>query len=937
MTRPRRYLLWLVAALLLGFGLRSLRLDWQPLWWDEGYSVYFATEPLGRMVWLTAHDIHPPLYYALLHAWAGALGTAQPAVLRWLSIVLGGLALAALAWLAHTLFPRRPRTVVIAVLLLAISPLHIFYSQEVRMYGLALLLGLVATTFWWQALADAGQGRFRLARLVGYWLAASAGLYTLYYLALLLLAQLLWTGWWFRHRWRAAAPLFLTTVAVGLTYLPWLAYALPKLAPYVADKVTADQDQPLGLLTYVGRHSGAFVFGHVAPFPVTGIVYAALGAATLVIVLLAMRKPWRDDADSPASAQGATSSPTHALWMLVLLPAGAAFLLNLRLPFFPHGGERLLLFALPYGLLLVAEAIDRRWLPRLAGPAVLAGLVLLGSLGILVYYTTPRYSEHDYRPLIRRVLQQGTASDSVVAVFPWQVGYWRAYTPQNEQGDLYTPQPALLGEGALAWNDTIAQALDAALAHGVVWFPAPLSFGSRLPAEIEAHLAADAVNVENRWYSPSTRLSAWAQLPEPAFAPVGADFGPVRLDVASVSPQSVASANQVIGIALAWQTNDPSSLDSAPLHVTLRLADDADRIWAQRDYEPLGSLAAPTVTGEETESLGLIVPVGLPPGEYTLEVTVANAGDHAPLTASLPDGTAAHSVPLARLNVTAPSEALPPVRLPAQTTLDPPVTADGLSLVGYTKPTTDSPLLAGTELPLTLFMQNRGAGRPTRELVVRVLDQRGDQVAGWQGWPLPGYPTHDWPAGALVQAPISVDLPADLADGAYRLDVAWFDPASDSAGEPADLGRISVVQRPAHGASAAPQYMLSTPVQFGAHARLLGYDLNETPAGWELALHWEALQPLRPAHHIFVHLDGADGVTLAQQDGPPTTADGLAPTGSWRTGESLVTQHWLARPANTPSAPVIRAGLYVPGSGVRLPATVGGQPAGDSATLATSP
>ena len=34
-----------VAAL----ALHLLRLNWQPLWWDEGYSVYFATEPLARM------------------------------------------------------------------------------------------------------------------------------------------------------------------------------------------------------------------------------------------------------------------------------------------------------------------------------------------------------------------------------------------------------------------------------------------------------------------------------------------------------------------------------------------------------------------------------------------------------------------------------------------------------------------------------------------------------------------------------------------------------------------------------------------------------------------------------------------------------------------------------------------------------------------------
>ena len=36
---------WVAILLLIAAGvvLRALRLDWQPLWWDEGYSVYFDT------------------------------------------------------------------------------------------------------------------------------------------------------------------------------------------------------------------------------------------------------------------------------------------------------------------------------------------------------------------------------------------------------------------------------------------------------------------------------------------------------------------------------------------------------------------------------------------------------------------------------------------------------------------------------------------------------------------------------------------------------------------------------------------------------------------------------------------------------------------------------------------------------------------------------
>ena len=68
----------ILLCLLLATALRILRLGFQPLWWDEGYSVWFATHSLAQMAALTAQDIHPPLYYALLHGWTALLGTGPP-------------------------------------------------------------------------------------------------------------------------------------------------------------------------------------------------------------------------------------------------------------------------------------------------------------------------------------------------------------------------------------------------------------------------------------------------------------------------------------------------------------------------------------------------------------------------------------------------------------------------------------------------------------------------------------------------------------------------------------------------------------------------------------------------------------------------------------------------------------------------------------------
>ncbi len=231
---------------LAALGLRVLWIEWQPLWWDEGYSVYFATESLPQMVALTANDIHPPLYYGLLHAWLALLNGPSPVTLRLFSIIVGVLAIPLMAWLAVSLFTQRPRTVALATLLLTFSPIHIFYSQEIRMYGLALVLGITATALFWKLVT-----RPTLSLMSAYALIAVLGLYTLYYFSFLLLAHALWGLWTVRNERRRLQLVLGAFAAIGLLYLPWILYVAPKLTRYVGDKVTSDGDTPLNVIQYV--------------------------------------------------------------------------------------------------------------------------------------------------------------------------------------------------------------------------------------------------------------------------------------------------------------------------------------------------------------------------------------------------------------------------------------------------------------------------------------------------------------------------------------------------------------------------------------------------------------------------------------------------------------------------------------------------------------
>ncbi|MCB9137894.1 MAG: glycosyltransferase family 39 protein [Caldilineaceae bacterium] len=918
----RTTLAWFVTLLTLGgLVLRLLRLAWQPLWWDEGYSVYFATEPLARMTQLTAQDIHPPLYYGLLHTWLAALGRTDPVTLRAFSVAWGILALPLMVWLARDMFPARPRLWLTAGLLLAVSPMHLFYSQEIRMYAMAMTLTLGATLCFWRFMQRPTWERGAL-----YAVTALLALYTLYYSALVLAGHFVWAAWqWRRMRIRLAALLGLGA-ALAIGYLPWLLYALPKLTAYVGNKVATDADRALPPLAYLRHHGQTFFAGHIAPATAYNPLDAALGilmlagwiGLLLLVIAIATRRKNREENGLFQNAYG--MQPVRALAIFLLVPLLIAFLLNLRLPFFPQGGERLLLPILPFWLLLLAAGIDRTWDNGYVGKSVLGAIGIAALAGATVLFTTPRYADRDYRPLIGQIVQQGAPGDTLFAVFPWQVGYWRAYVTE-EFRTAYGPEAHLAGEGILTWGEEIQAGLDEALTQGAVWFPEPLAFGSTLPGEIEAYLASRGANLVNRWYNPTTRLTAWRVLPPGETKPVDADFGPVTLTKAAVAPSQAAAANDAMAITLVWQMQENSIPDD--YYVTLRLMDAEGRQWAARDYAPLGGLAQ-SVDGQLTEQTGMTVPAGLPPGVYTLTVGVGEAATEALLRPETVGAEAPPFQPLADITVTQPLTPLPAARLPVQFRLAHPAVDNGLALLGHAGATDASPTMAGTELAMRLFFQNQSDMPPVRRLYVSLRNARNQAVVEWEGWPLPAYPTETWPEGALVQVPVAFYIPPTVTTGDYTLMTRLVNPAGGGDGPVVELGKVAVRQRVGVFDAPVMEHVLEPPVRFGAHADLIGYDLSIQDNGLDVRLYWQAVQPLLPPHHIFIHVTDAAGNILAQTDGAPVTAAGPAPTGSWLPGEYLTTEHHIELAAPLPDDAILRVGLYNPDGNVRLPASSGG-------------
>ena len=134
-------LLWLILA--AGALLRLYALAAESFYFDEAYSVWAAGHSAGWLIKVSTERIFPPLYYLLLHFWL-PLGKSEFAV-RLLSVVFGLVSILGIYAVAKQLFDTRVG--LLSALLLAISPLHLWYSQEARMYMVLLTLGLCSVTF----------------------------------------------------------------------------------------------------------------------------------------------------------------------------------------------------------------------------------------------------------------------------------------------------------------------------------------------------------------------------------------------------------------------------------------------------------------------------------------------------------------------------------------------------------------------------------------------------------------------------------------------------------------------------------------------------------------------------------------------------------------------------------------------------------------------
>ncbi|MBI1257308.1 MAG: hypothetical protein GC204_07545 [Chloroflexi bacterium] len=213
----RYFLLILLAILLLAATGRILHIGDQSMWLDEGISYWNQKQP-DMIAWISVKDVHPPLYFWLLHLWIQLTGTTAVAM-RMFSALVSMLSVAAVVPLARLIARNRSRAEywlipILAALLLAMSDSEISLAQDVRMYSLRTLLALASVFFYLRWSRKPGGRRAAL------WVITLVALYHINYIGVFMGAiEGLHALFFLRGRKRIGA-IGLLAVS-GILFMPW--------------------------------------------------------------------------------------------------------------------------------------------------------------------------------------------------------------------------------------------------------------------------------------------------------------------------------------------------------------------------------------------------------------------------------------------------------------------------------------------------------------------------------------------------------------------------------------------------------------------------------------------------------------------------------------------------------------------------------------------
>lgn len=332
------------------------------------------------------------------------------------------------------------------------------------------------------------------------------------------------------------------------------------------------------------------------------------------------------------------------------------------------------------------------------------------------------------------------------------------------------------------------------------------------------------------------------------------------LQLVSAHSDTQQQAGTDAHVTLQWQTDAPIS-DNAFVH--LRLIDgNGSPVWSMQPQFPVSN-RYPLVAWKPPEMV---------PDYYAV-----------PLSKTLNDGNYALEVALA-----------------------PPYTTDYLQTTESSAWVTVSQwMVNASDDPASAFAERRALSQATSAVMAINLPQR-------------------MPANALVDAQILRNqegnmLTANIAPEVVAEDRAiytlegdqlrcgWLQPLSDQC----VLGMAQLTEPTPESVANYNNQVLLTGIDFASGQIVPGQTVD-------VALEWQALQPLEEDYTVFVHLLGPDGQLHGQVDSWPV--QGTYPTSAWPLDEPITDRYQVQLNADAPAGAYrVEVGLYLLATNTRLP------------------
>ena len=922
----------ILVLLLLAFALRMFRLDGQSLWYDEGVTAEIAGRSFVDLIEWTARDIQPPLYYQSVASWGRLAGWSEWS-LRFPSVFFGLLTLPLLYLFALRL--TRSRTAAALTLLLAaLHPLLIYYSQEARMYAQLVALSLLAAYFLLMvAISETNNGW----RWLGYVLAATAAVYTHYFAFILLLAlgiaftiDLLLSS---RppqnyYPFPTLRNFALVNVLILFLYLPWINVMFTRLAvdtSYWQGRFKLwEALRTIGMTFVTGETVLEAQAGRLLPFTVT--------LTLLSLTVLA----WRAWYGIPTIQSSIRTLIYPLLWLMLPI----LFILILS-SFVPKFNSRYVMIALP-GLLLLwgsalasllepffdrlrRENLDREF-DALGRPirrrhiflGLLASVVTLCLLTVFLrsvinWFTEPAFTKAEWRELTSYVRTHRVDDEQLLLVsgHAWPIwNYYASDLPVNRLPDI-----EILDVNSVLGFERTAALLDSAFD------------GHATDAKKGAWLISwqDEVMDPMRLVPLHLRLAGHEEVVDARFWQLGlrhfTDIDPhlIKATPSTLLDEPINFGNLLSLVAydllangdlvLYWRTYE-STLSTADLQITLQTFTDEQIPYAHPiDRRPAGylypffrwrtnELAVGQIPASEWAGAGAI------PGKYRVELGVYDPqGDVAGL-----DLIGSMGQPLGKraaldLVLTEVVSVRPRITLGKLTdgfsmavVLDKDSVASGqavhVDLWWLVSPTENGAKTLPNETALEIAWRDREG----RGLIARSMMQFDDNFA-----------PAEWPMGVVMHSAQRLPIPDEIVErpGQYLLDLQLFGGGNEESG----VIHKELEILPSQRTFVAPPLAISLDAVFGEELRLLGIEEAlpkevTVESQQPLRIYWQALAEPNADYTVTVQWIGADGRAVNQRDD-------LLPGGSstWAAGEVVGQPLLLSAPVDPGTYQLILA-LY---------------------------